>query len=184
MEKTYLFAGSGGQGVQTLGVLTAHASNEEGHYTTFLPAYGGEMRGGTSNCTIKISDEEIGSPDEKFYDNVIVLNKPSYDKFKGRVKKGGNLFVNTALIDDPQADEVNIIGIDLLDASKEAGSEKASNIIMYGLVLAYTEDVSVATAEKVLVDKLGKKEQFRAINKKAFDIGATKANSARKEEKK
>ncbi len=171
MEKSYLFAGSGGQGVQTLGTLVAHASNEEGHYTTFLPAYGGEMRGGTSNCTIKMADEEIGSPEEKFYDNVIVLNKPSYDRFKSRVKKGGNLFVNTALIEDAQADGVNIISINLSDAAKEAGSDKALNIVMYALVLAYTKDVSLQNAEKVLNDKLGKKEQFKAVNKKAFDIG-------------
>ncbi len=184
MEKTYLFAGSGGQGVQTLGILTAHASNEEGHFTTFLPAYGGEMRGGTSNCTIKMADEEIGSPEEKYYDNVIVLNKPSYDKFSNRVKKGGNLFVNSALVDSPKIDGVNVIKINLMDASKEAGNEKASNIIMYGLVLTYTKDVSIATAEKVLTDKLGKKEQFRAINKKAFEIGMAQANSIRKDEEK
>lgn len=171
MEKSYLFAGSGGQGVQTLGILVAHASNEEGHYTTFLPAYGGEMRGGTSNCTIKMADEEIGSPEEKLYDNVIVLNKPSYDRFKGRVKKGGNLFVNTALIEDAQADGANVISINLSDAAKEAGNDKALNIVMYGLVLAHTKDISLENAEKVLNDKLGKKEQFRAINKKAFDIG-------------
>lgn len=176
MEKSYLFAGSGGQGVQTLGVLTAHASNEEGHFTTFLPAYGGEMRGGTSNCTIKMADEEIGSPEEKLYDNVIVLNKPSYDRFKSRVKKGGNLFVNTALIEGPQADGINIISIDLSIAGRKAGSEKAQNIAMYGLVMAYTKDISLENAEKVLNDKLGKKEQFKEINKKAFDIGVYEAN--------
>ncbi len=175
MEKSYLFAGSGGQGVQTLGILVAHASNEEGHYTTFLPAYGGEMRGGTSNCTIKMADEEIGSPEEKLYDNVIVLNKPSYDRFKGRVKKGGNLFINTALIEDAQADGVNVISINLSEAAKEAGGDKALNIVMYGLVLAYTKDISLENAEKVLNDKLGKKEQFRAVNKKAFDIGVNAA---------
>jgi len=175
MEKSYLFAGSGGQGVQTLGILFAHACNEEGHFTTFLPAYGGEMRGGTSNCTIKISDEEIGSPEEKLYDNVIVLNKPSYDRFKSRVKKGGNLFVNTSLVENPQEKDINIIGIDLSKAAKKAGSDKAQNIVMYGLVTAYTKDISIENAEKVLTEKLGKKEQYRAINKKAFDIGANAA---------
>ena len=175
MEKSYLFAGSGGQGVQTLGILFAHASNEEGHYTTFLPAYGGEMRGGTSNCTIKIADDEIGSPEEKLYDNVIALNKPSYDRFKARVKKGGNLFVNSALIEEAQTDEVNTISINLSDAAKEAGSDKALNIVMYGLVIAYTKDISLENAEKTLNEKLGKKEQFKAINKKAFDIGVNAA---------
>ncbi len=90
MEISFLLGGFGGQGIQTIGKLLTYAACDAGCQVTFLPSYGGEMRGGTSNCTVTISDDEpIASPSKKNTDFVIALNGPSYEKFRNQIKPGG-----------------------------------------------------------------------------------------------
>lgn len=99
MEKSVLMGGFGGQGVQTCGKLLIKAANEEEKIATFYSEYGGVMRGGTSNCTIITSDEEIGAPNIKIVNNVVAFNIPSFNKFETRVLPGGTMVVNSTLID-------------------------------------------------------------------------------------
>ena len=91
MEKTILIGGFGGQGVQTLGKLLAYTANEEEKRVTFAPAYGGEMRGGTSNCTVIVSDSQIGSPTRQMLDIVVAMNVESFQKFEGKARRAADL---------------------------------------------------------------------------------------------
>ena len=92
-------AGFGGQGVLLLGQLLAYSGMNEGKNVSWLPSYGPEMRGGTANCTVIISDEEIGSPVVVDADCVVAMNRPSLDKYENNVAPGGKLFINSSLID-------------------------------------------------------------------------------------
>ncbi|NLL50481.1 MAG: 2-oxoacid:ferredoxin oxidoreductase subunit gamma [Eubacteriaceae bacterium] len=178
MENTYIFAGSGGQGVQTLGQLMVYAAHDANKFTTYLPAYGGEMRGGASNCTVKISDEEIGAPAAKIYDNVVVFNYLSYTLFKDKTAPGGNLFVNTSLISDPTAPEgVNLIPIAINELTEQAGSATAANVVMFGFVNAYVGDIPLDTAKAVMLKKMEHKKEYLEINSKAFDLGVEAAKN-------
>jgi 2-oxoglutarate ferredoxin oxidoreductase subunit gamma len=178
MENSYLLAGFGGQGVQTLGQLLTYAATDAKKYATYLPAYGGEMRGGTSNCTVKISDEEIGSPAARSYNYVVVLNVPSYNAFKNKVKPEGTLFVNSNLILDAQPPEgTQLVNVPLTDLANEAGSQVVSNVLMFGLLCAYTGDIDLNTAKETMLKKMAYKEQFIPINTKAFELGVKKGTA-------
>lgn len=178
MENSYLLAGFGGQGVQTLGQLMTYAAADAEKYATYLPAYGGEMRGGTSNCTVKISDEEIGSPAARSYNYVVVLNVPSYNAFKNKVKEGGTLFINSNLISHAEAPQgARLIEIPLSDLANEAGSQVVSNVLMFGLLCAYTGDINLDVAKITMLKKMAYKEQFVSINTKAFELGIKKGTA-------
>ncbi len=180
MENTYLLAGFGGQGVQTLGQLLTYAATDAEKYATYLPAYGGEMRGGTSNCTVKISDEPIGSPAARSYNYVVVMNLPSYNAFKGKVKEGGTLFVNSDLITDAQADEgVKLVEVPLMEMAKEAGSPVVTNVVMFGLLCAYAGDIDLDVAKGTMLQKMAHKEKFIPVNTKAFELGVAKGQEAK-----
>ncbi len=176
MRKTFLIAGFGGQGVQTLGTLLAIAATEAGYKSTFLPAYGGEMRGGTSNCTTTISDRFIGDPNAETYDMVIALSAPAYDKFHSKVKEGGTLVYNCSLI-TPKGPEENreMIALDLSALVDEIGNPLSINAILFGFLVGKTDGISVEIGKAVLMEKLGKNEKYRAMNEKAFELGLSKA---------
>ncbi len=177
MEKSILVGGFGGQGVQTLGKLMIFAANEADLEATFYPAYGGEMRGGTSNCTIVISDEKIGSPSRKTLDNVIAMNIPAYEKFKNSVKENGNLFINSSLITDIEENEkINVIRVPLNNLAQKIGSSKIINVIMLGYVSKYLGIIPLETVKETLKEKLGKKIEYIEINSKAFDLGVETAS--------
>ena len=99
MTQELVFAGFGGQGVLLMGQLIAYAGMYEGKNVSWLPSYGPEMRGGTANCNVVISDEMVGSPVVLEPDVAVVMNRPSLDAFEKKVKKGGKLFINSSLID-------------------------------------------------------------------------------------
>ena len=98
METSIVIAGFGGQGVLFAGQLLAYAGMDAGQHVTWIPSYGPEMRGGTANCTVIISDEAIGSPIVSRPDVTIVLNEPSYEKYADVVKPGGLLVINSSLV--------------------------------------------------------------------------------------
>lgn len=96
---TNIFAGFGGQGVLLIGQLLAYAGMYEGKNVSWLPSYGPEMRGGTANCSVVVSDEPVASPVINKCDCVIAMNRPSLDKFEQNVLPGGKLFINSSIID-------------------------------------------------------------------------------------
>src|SRR5690625_1759445 len=98
MEERITMAGFGGQGVMAIGQLLTYAGMIEDKHVSWLPSYGPEMRGGTANCGVIVSDEAVGSPVVVNCTAAIVMNKPSLDKFEATVDKGGKLFINSSLI--------------------------------------------------------------------------------------
>lgn len=172
MEKNVLIGGFGGQGVQTLGKLLGHGANEAGIITTFHPAYGGEMRGGTSNCTVTISDRQIGAPNKIMCDYIIAMNIPSFQRFECQVKSGGLFILNTSIITGkPKRNDIQVTGIPVNALAEQVGSAKVLNIVMLGFFVAYTGFVPVNIMRETVEERLGYKETYRVLNVKAFELG-------------
>lgn len=173
MEQSIMIAGFGGQGVQTLGKLLAYVANESGMQVTFYPSYGAEMRGGTSNCTVVISDSEIAAPYRSSVDCVAVLNAPSYTAFGGAVKDGGTLIVNSNLIEGAKERAGRrLVNLPLNDLAAEAGSPLTLNVILLGFLAQYVDGLSPEAAERVVRQRLGKRADLLEMNLKAFARGA------------
>ncbi len=143
-----IIAGFGGQGVILIGNLLAYAAMDQGLNVTFMPVYGPEMRGGTSNCTVVISDDVIGSPIIRSPKSTIMLNPPSLEKFQPRVVDGGIQVVNTSLIDPKAADTKRIksIGIAANDIADKLGNSRLLNMVALG---AYIKATGVLTVQRV-----------------------------------
>ncbi len=143
MTQEIIFAGFGGQGVLLAGKILCIAAMREDKYVSHIPSYGAEMRGGTANCSVVISDEDIASPVIENPDICIVLNTPSLTKFEPRIKKGGTLIYNTSLIHvKPKRDDINIISIDANDISEKNGSSRAANMAALGRLIAENPELS------------------------------------------
>ncbi len=173
MEKSILLGGFGGQGVQTIGKLLTYSANEADCQVTFYPAYGGQMRGGTSNCTVVVSDDKpIASPSRKTYDYLVALNAPSYQKFRGQVRDGGTIIVNSDLVTDlDQTQNVTLVRIPLNTLAEQVGSQKVMNVIMLAFISKYFPLVPAEKMQDVVRKKLGKKAQFIELNNQAFALG-------------
>ena len=180
MEMSLVLGGFGGQGVQTIGKMITYAANEADYYVTFLPSYGGAMRGGTSNCSVMISDEEIASPTKQMADCVIAMSKSALDELACRVKPGGTLVVNTSVIDSaPELESAKCIGIPVIELAEQCGSAKSMNVVMLGFFAELTGVVPTDVMYDVVMDKLGRKPQFVEMNKKAFWLGVDYAKRAK-----
>ena len=128
-----IIAGFGGQGVMLIGNLLAYAGMNSGLNVTYIPVYGPEMRGGTANCTVVISDEDIGSPIIQTPKSLILMNQPSADKFLPRMEKGGLAVLNTSLVDMPaNADGVHLLGVAASGALWGAGVARAAGVGLDG----------------------------------------------------
>lgn len=168
------FAGSGGQGVLSMGYILSVSAMREGKYVTYLPSYGAEVRGGTANCTVSISDEEIASPVASSPDSALVLNKPSMVRFQGLIKSGGVIVMNSSLIDsDPTRQDLEIFKIPANEIALELGSERALNMIMLGAFVAKTGIVRHNSLLEGIAEVLkGKKEAIIELNRKGLSKGA------------
>ncbi len=172
MKRKLFFAGSGGQGTLALGQMIAKAAMDEGKEVTWLPSYGPEMRGGTANCTVVVSDKAISCPLINDADVLVAMNLPSLRKFENMVNPGGVILMNTSLIPEKcLRDDVKVVEIPCNDLAKELGNEKCANIIMLGAILKETEIVSLETIHEQLEHMFsGRKAAFLPLNKKALDI--------------
>ena len=140
MHTEIILAGFGGQGVLLIGKLLAYAGMKAGREVTWMPAYGPEMRGGTCNCTVVLSDRPIGSPISKSPHGLIALNLPSLDKFEDAVRPGGVIVVNTSLINRlPQRTDVTVVAVPANEVAIECGSPKAANMVALGAYLGASE---------------------------------------------
>jgi len=137
-----LIAGSGGQGILFIGKLLAQAAMQEGKNVTWFPSYGAEMRGGTANCTVVISEEPIGSPIVRNPDILIVLNTPSLDRFQERLKLGGVLLLDTSLVKGNIRDDIRVIGVPATEVAVSLGSPTSANMVILGAVISGTRIVS------------------------------------------
>jgi len=129
-------AGSGGQGVMLLGKVIAEAAMRKGKFVTWLPAYGPEVRGGTAHCMIVISDKEIGSPCVDKADTLIILNEPSINRFKDRLKPGGTLVLNASLAPCIKPAKAKVLYFPFTDIALKLGNIKTANMVALGSYLA------------------------------------------------
>ena len=167
-----IFAGFGGQGVLSMGLNLAQAAMLEGREVTYLPSYGAEVRGGTANCTVAISDEEIASPVASSPEFVVVMNLPSLIRFQNQIQSGGILFVNSSLV-EPQISrgDIDIVRIPANSVADELGSPKSANMVMLGAFTKKSNIVSLSSVIEALGSILGNKPKLITINEKALKAG-------------
>ncbi len=144
MYQDVVMAGFGGQGVMLIGNLLAQAGMEKGLNATYIPVYGAEMRGGTANCTVVLSDGAIGSPMVKSPLATIILNLPSLDKFQPRLHEQGVQVVNASLIEHDAVDvSKNTVYIPVNDIAAKLGNPRLINMVALGALLKATGCLSV-----------------------------------------
>ena len=174
MENKVICAGFGGQGVMSMGQLLAYAGMIEDKHVSWLPSYGPEMRGGTANCGVTVSDEEIGSPIiMNDADIAIVMNLPSLIKFEKDVKPGGKIFVNSSLIEKKvERTDIEVYYIDANKLAADIGNIKAANLVMLGAVLKSTPIVDIESILEAFKKVFGpSKEKFIPQNREALIKG-------------
>ena len=173
MEKNFIIAGFGGQGVLLAGTILANSFMLDGKNVTWYPCYGAEMRGGTVNCEIVVSDAEVSSVHKQDTDYALVLNQQSFDKFVKRVKAGGTIVANSTLVAESKPrDDIKYIFAPMGDIANSLGSSKVTNVVSLG-VLASVFDIVSKDALKSAIEKvLGeKKRDLLPLNMKALDSG-------------
>ncbi|MDR1732150.1 MAG: 2-oxoacid:acceptor oxidoreductase family protein [Synergistaceae bacterium] len=172
-EMSLIAAGFGGQGLMVLGQLIAYTGIEEGRYVSWIPSYGPEMRGGTANCCVIVSSEEIGAPVVSEADIIVVMNQPSFDKFKDDVKKNGILLYNSDLVKaEGTRSDIRLIPVPANTIALAEGSEKVANIAMLGAVVAASKIVGDNSCVETLKEKLGKKKpEFLPMNLSTYEKG-------------
>jgi len=144
-----IFSGFGGQGVLMMGYVLATSGMHEDKHVTYLPSYGAEVRGGTANCTITVSDEPIASPVASFPDFAILMNTPSLMKFEGGVKSGGTVFLNSDLVDlRPKRRDIQVVAIPVNSIAERLGNARCANMVMIGALVQKTGLVSLKSVIK------------------------------------
>ena len=173
MERNLMVAGFGGQGVMTLGKFLAEATCEStDKNVTFFPSYGAEQRGGTANCYVVISDDDIGAPLGDQMDDLIVMNDPSLSKFLYKLVPGGTLYINSSIVkSEITRTDIKVVTAPVTELALEMGSSKVLNIIMLGVYVGYTQVVPEDVVWRTIEHKLGKKPALLPLNRQAFDLG-------------
>lgn len=173
MKEEIILAGFGGQGIMLMGKLISYAGMKDEKEVSWMPSYGPEMRGGTANCTVIVSDKKIPSPMSSNPDTIIVMNLPSLDKFLPKVKSGGTVLLNSSLIDkDVTRDDVKVIKVPANEIANELGNAKVANMVMLGSYLAEKDIIKPETVKKSLEDVLSARNQKLVdMNVKALERG-------------
>ena len=167
-----VIAGFGGQGVMSIGLNLAQAAMLEGKNVTYLPSYGAEVRGGTANCTVVISDDEIASPVASSPEFVVAMNQPSVMRFQNQIQSGGLFFINSSLVESEIArGDINVIKVPANSIAENLGSPKSANMVMLGAFARKSGLVSLPSAIEALKFILGTKQKFLAVNEKALRAG-------------
>jgi 2-oxoglutarate ferredoxin oxidoreductase subunit gamma len=173
-----IFSGFGGQGVLMMGYVLATSGMEEDKHVTYLPSYGAEVRGGTANCTVTVSDEPIASPVASFPDFAVLMNTPSLIKFESGVKSGGIVFLNRDLVDvRPKRRDIHVVSIPVNSIAKRLGNARGANMVMIGAFVQKTGLVSlksVIKSVKTIFQKKGAK--IHKMNTLALKEGAAFAD--------
>ncbi len=172
MTERVIMAGFGGQGMMLIGKLLAGAAMNDGREITFFPSYGAEVRGGTAHCHVVISTEPIHSPIVEEADALIIMNEPSYEKFRSRLKPGGLLLLNSSMVEPKEEADVQVVSVRVTDLANEIGSTRVANVIMLALYNEirkfFTSDALFSEVEKVMT---GRKAKLLDLNRKAWAKG-------------
>lgn len=166
-----IFAGFGGQGILSMGKFLAYAGMDANMNVSWLPSYGPEMRGGTANCSVIVSSELVGSPIVTNPNSVVVMNRPSLDKFESIIKPKGLLVIDSDLVDRvPNRNDIDIIRIPAQSEAEKIGDKKIANMVLLGALVKKTGIVSIEAVLDALMEH-GKKEFFET-NREAITKGA------------
>jgi len=167
-----IFAGFGGQGVLSMGLSLAQAAMREGKNVTYLPSYGAEVRGGTANCTVAISDEEIASPVASSPEFVVAMNQPSMARFQHQLQSGGVFFLNSSLIDaEVMRGNIEVVRLPANTIAEQMGNPRSANMVMLGAFIKKSNLVKLDTLFEVLKEAFMKKGKIVAINREALLAG-------------
>ena len=173
MKKEFIFAGFGGQGMLLIGKFLAMACMLDGKHVSWLPSYGPEMRGGTANCSVIVSDVPVASPLVDKADVVVAMNRPSLDKFESHVKPGGTLVINSSLIDrKAERDDIDVVYCDATRIAEEVGNPKGANVAILGALLQKAPVVDDEKMSEAIRIELGeRKAKFLPGNMAALQAG-------------
>jgi 2-oxoglutarate ferredoxin oxidoreductase subunit gamma len=167
-----IFAGFGGQGVLLMGYVLSHGAMHKGLNVTYFPAYGAEMRGGTANCTVTLSDKKIASPVASNPDVLVAMNFPSLEKFESTVVEKGLVLLNSSLISESLSrGDVEVLRIPTAELAREVGSDRVINMVMIGAFCAKTGLLSMEETFKGMEAALKGKERFFELNRKGIERG-------------
>jgi 2-oxoglutarate ferredoxin oxidoreductase subunit gamma len=168
-----IFSGFGGQGVLSMGSVLATAAMLEGKHVTYLPTYGVEVRGGTANCTVVVSDEEIASPVASEPEFVVAMNQPSFARFQGILQSGGLLCANSSIVNtDSARSDIEILAIPTSELAEKLGNIKVANMVMLGALVRASDMISFDTMLENLGEILGEgKAKLMKLNREALKLG-------------
>ncbi len=167
-----IFAGFGGQGVLSMGLNLAQAAMLEEKEVTYLPAYGAEVRGGTANCTVAVSDEEIASPVASSPEFIVALNQPSLIRFQNQIQSGGLFFINSSITEAKiTRGDIEVIEVPASELAEKMNNPKGVNTVMLGSFIKKSNLVSLDSLMEALEDSFKKKPKLIDVNKKALQTG-------------
>lgn len=165
-------AGFGGQGVLTAGLIIAKTGMDIGKNVVWIPSYGSEMRGGTANCSVKISDEEIASPFIRSIDVLLALNEPSVDKFQESVAPGGTMIVNSSIIlREEFRRDINVYAVEATGQAARLGNARGTNIVMIGAFARVTGVIGEQEMEEGIENFFRSKGKCNPKNSACFAVG-------------
>lgn len=174
MQNEVIVSGFGGQGILFAGQLLAYAAMDQGLNVTWYPSYGPEMRGGTANCMVIISDEEIGAALVRQPAAALVMNQPSLDKYESLIKPGGLLIIDSALVEKQATrSDIKVVYVPATRIAEELGNRRMANMVMLGALLGNSEILQMNDLEKALMEHLPEKHRkLLPANVKAMAAGA------------
>jgi 2-oxoglutarate ferredoxin oxidoreductase subunit gamma len=168
-----IIAGFGGQGILFIGKLFAHSAMLEGKHVTWFPSYGAEIRGGTANCTVIISNEMIGSPVIHRTNSLLIMNEASMKRFEPQLKPQGLLIMNSSLIkNSPNRLDIETIKVKATDIAEELGNTQVANMVMLGALVGKTKIIDPNTISRALREIIPEhKRDIIPLNERAFKKG-------------
>ncbi len=168
-----IFSGFGGQGVLSMGQTIAKAAMLEGKFVTYMPSYGTEVRGGTANCTVTVSNEEIASPIASEPEFVVAMNPPSFVRFQSLLQSGGFMLYNSSLVEPESVrGDIETLGLPIIEIANEMGNVKVANMILLGAYIKVSSLISIDKLLKNLPEILGAgKAKLLKINEQALKYG-------------
>lgn len=179
MKQEIIIAGFGGQGVLSMGKILAYCGIMQDMEVTWMPSYGPEMRGGTANVCVILSDKKIGSPIVTRYDTAIILNQQSMDKFEAAVKPGGLLVYDpSGITRHPERKDITIARIDAIEVASQLGNSKVYNMAVLGAFLKLRPLISMENVDKGLAKCIpARYSDLISLNRSAIDLGMEKVET-------
>ncbi len=174
MEKNFILAGFGGQGILLAGTILANAFMLDDKNVTWYPCYGAEMRGGTVNCEVVVSDTEVSSVHKSECDYALVLNQQSFDRFINNIKSGGTIIANSTLVAESRPrNDIHYVFAPMGKIANELGTSKVTNVVSLGVLSSVIDFVSEEALKLGIEKVLGnKKRDLLPLNLKALEAGS------------